>query len=165
MSQNYLVFESYNDATYIKEYYNQESDGFLVIHRKHGEGEIEANKMIGLMLAKHGYRVVLKANQPSVRSADATLNDKIWEFKTISDAKNLSNRVQGNIKNGKKQAANILIFINQLYNANDITKGIYNAIKFDKDEAAQKMAILFQSGKLIIIERAEVLDKSYRKKF
>lgn len=165
MSQNYLVFESYDDETHIKEYYSHETGGFLVIHREHGQNEVEGNKVIALMLVKHGFRIVLQGNEPTVVSADATLNDEMWEFKTISEARNLSNRVQGDIKNGKRQAANILIFINQLYNINDITKGIYNAIKFDEKEMAQKIAILFQNGNLIIVERAEVLDKSYRSMF
>lgn len=165
MSQNYLFFESYDDVTHIKEYYSHETGGFLVIHREHGVNEVEGNRVVALMLIKHGFRIVLQGNEPTVISADAMLDDEEWEFKTISEAKNLSNRVQRDIKNGKRQAANILIFINQLYNTNDITKGIYNAIKFDEKEMVQKIAILFQNGNLIIVERAEILDKSYRHKF
>ncbi len=73
--------------------------------------------------------------------------------------------MQGDIKNGKRQAANILIFINQLYQPREITKGIYNAIKFDKKNTAKRIGILFQDGNLIIIERSEVIDESYRDKF
>jgi Contact-dependent growth inhibition CdiA C-terminal domain len=165
MQTNRSLFESYDENYYKKIFFDEDSNGFVVAHKEHGPYELKGNKTIALMLVKHGYRVVLLGNEPEVTSADATLNDEIWEFKTISEATNLRNRVQGDIKNGKRQAPNILIFINQVYVAREITKGIYNAIKFDVKKTAQRIGILFQDGSLIIIERAEVLDKSYRDKF
>lgn len=77
----------------------------------------------------------------------------------------MSNAVQKDISRAKRQAANILIFIDQRYNPNEITRGIYNAIKFDKNEGVQMIGILFQKGNLVMMTRAEVLDESFRQKF
>jgi hypothetical protein len=89
----------------------------------------------------------------------------VWEFKGIWDTGNLANRVQKTIQKGKRQAANILVFINQNYNLNDISKGIDNAIKLDQRELIEKIGDLFQNGRLIFMSRAEVIDKSFRGKF
>jgi hypothetical protein len=162
---NLTLYESFDSTLYIKEYYDINSHGFVVIHRTHGMNEIKGNKIIALTLAKLGYRIVLQPNFPNARTPDASINEEIWEFKTIWQATNLKNRVQLDIKNGKEQATNILIFIYQRYNIDDIILGIYNAVKYDKREIIKKIGILFEDGKLIIIERVEVIDNSYRSKF
>lgn len=165
MHTHHNLFDAFDDTQYNKIFFDMETNGFVVAHKQHGQYELIGNKKIALLLVKHGYRVVLLGNEPEVTSADATLNDEIWEFKTISEATNLRNRVQGDIKNGKRQAPNILIFINQVYEAREITKGIYNAIKFDEKKIVKRIGILFQDANLIIVERAEVLDESYRDMF
>ena len=159
------IFDSFDSTIYIKEYYDFDTQGFVVIHKAHGLNEIEGNKTIAILLAKLGFRVALLANMPNVPTPDATVNEDIWEFKTISKATNLKNRVQLDIKNGKRQASNILIFIAQRYNIDDIRAGIYKAVKFDVKEMIQRIGILFQDGRLILIERIEILDSSYREKF
>ena len=159
------IFESFDSTIYIRECYDYDTHGFVVIHKTHGLSELEGNKAIALLLAKGEYRVILLSNMIDIPTPDASINDEMWEFKTISQATNLKNRVQLDIKKGKRQAANILIFIAQRYNIEDIRAGIYNAVKFDDKEKIQKIGILFQDGRLIIVERFEVIDKSYRTKF
>ena len=165
MSQNYLLFEAYDENLYTKIFFDLETGGFVVAHKEHGQYELKGNKTIALLIVKHGYRIVLLENQQDVVSADATLDDEVWEFKGIWDTGNLGNRIQKTIQKGKRQAANILVFIDQPYNLNDVSKGIDNAIKHDKKELIQKIGILFQNGNLIFMSRAEVLDKSFRDKF
>ena len=159
------LYESFDNTFYIKEYYDFDTHGFVVIHKTHGINEIEGNKTIAILLAKLGFRVVLLANIPDAPTPDATVNEDTWEFKTIWKATNLKNRVQLDIKNGKEQSANILIYIAQRYNIDDIVVGIYNAVKYDEREKIQKIVILFEDKRLIRIERAEVIDHSYRSKF
>jgi Contact-dependent growth inhibition CdiA C-terminal domain len=165
MHTNYALFEAFDNKYYTKIFFDTETGGFVVAHKEHGKNEIAGNKTIALLLVKIGYQVVLLGNQPNVISADATLNGEVWEFKTIMETVNMSGAVQKDIKRGKRQAANILIFIDQLYTANDITKGIYNAVKFDKKQDVAKIGILFQNGDLINMTRAEILDESFREKF
>jgi hypothetical protein len=165
MHTNYALFAAYDDNGYTKIFFDAETGGFVVAHKKHGKFELEGNKTIALMLVKHGYRVVLLENQQDVVSADATLNGEVWEFKSITETGNLGNRVQKAIQKGKRQAANVLIFINLSYKVKEVTKGIYNAIKFDERKIIRRIAILFQDGHLIIAERVEVLDESFLNKF
>ena len=165
MSHNYLLFEAFDESIYIKAYYDTNSLGFVVIHKTHGLNELEGNKTIAILLAKLGFRVVLQPNMPDIPTPDASINEEIWEFKTISQAINLSNTVQRDLKKGKRQSSKILICIAQSYKIPEITKGIYNAVKFDEGELIQEIAILFQNGRLIFIKRIEVLDKSFTDKF
>jgi hypothetical protein len=165
MHTNRALFEAFDSNDYTKTFFDTETCGFIVAHKEHGKKELAGNKTIAFMLMQYGYRIVLLRTEPDVVSADATLNDEVWEFKTISETKSMSNAVQKDIKRGKRQAANILIFIDQRYNPNEVTRGIYNAIKFDKNEIVQMIAILFQNGNLTMITRAEILDESFRKKF
>jgi hypothetical protein len=165
MHTNHELFENYDEADYTKIHFDTTTFGFVVAHKLHGENEIKGNQAIALLLTKHGYRVVLLGNQPNIVSADATLDDEVWEFKTISDAQNLSNRVQRDIHRGKRQAANILIFIAQFYRIKEITKGIYNAIKFDEKRMVNKVSILFQNGDLIKLTREEMVNSEFILKF
>jgi Contact-dependent growth inhibition CdiA C-terminal domain len=162
---NILLFESFDETLYIKDYFDKESHGFVVIHKTHGLNEVKGNKTIALILAKQGYRVVLQPNLQDMPTPDASINDEIWEFKTISQSINLSNTVQKDLKRGKRQSSKILIYITQTYKIPEITKGIYNAIKFDEGELIEEIAILFKNERLILLKRIEVLDKSFTAKF
>ena len=165
MHTNYALFEGYDETQYTKIFFDAETCGFVVAHKEHGKKELKGNKTIALMLTKHGYRVELLATQQNVISADATLDDDIWEFKTISETINMSNAVQKDISRAKRQAANILIFIAQVYKTKEVTKGIYNAIKFDERRMVKKIGILFQNGNLVILTRKEILNEAFISKF
>ena len=165
MHTNYAIFAAYDDNDHTKIFFSAEAGGFVVAHKEHGKKELMGNKTIALMLMKHGYRVELLATQPDVISADATLNDEVWEFKTISETISMSNAVQKDISRAKRQAANILIFIAQVYKTKEVTKGIYNAIKFDERRMVKKIGILFQNGDLIMLTRKEILSEAFLDKF
>ena len=165
MHTNYALFDAYDDNDYTKIYFDAETGGFVVAHRKHGKFEFEGNKTIALMLIKHGYRVVLLENQQDVVSADATLNNEVWEFKTVAKTISMSNSVQRNITRGKRQSSNVLIFIAQVYENKEVTRGIYNAIKFDEKALVKKVGVLFQNGDLKILTRLEVLNEAFLDKF
>jgi Contact-dependent growth inhibition CdiA C-terminal domain len=161
---NILLFESYDNTLYIKKYYDEKSEGFVIIHRAHGLNELQGNEAIAILLANLGKKIVLLPNEEGIISADADVDDEIWEFKTVK-ATNLSSAVQGAIRRGKLQSSNILCFINQLYVIENITKGIYNVVKYDNAEMIQKIAILFTNGELIEMTREEVVEKSFVFKF
>jgi hypothetical protein len=101
----------------------------------------------------------------NVISADATVDDEVWEFKTVAKTRSMSNSVQRNITRGKRQSANVLIFLNQAYNSNDVAKGIHNAVKFDERGLIEQIGVLFQNATLRIFNRSEILDESFREKF
>ncbi len=165
MHTNYALFRAYDETEYTKIFFDTEMGGFVVAHKEHGKKELKGNKTIALMLLKYGYRVELLATQPNVISADATLDDEVWEFKTISETINMSNAVQKDISRAKRQAANILIFIAQAYKTKEVTKGIYNAIKFDERRMVKKIGILFQNGNLVMLTRKEILNEAFLNNF
>jgi Contact-dependent growth inhibition CdiA C-terminal domain len=157
-------YELYAMVGYIKVIFQEETGGYLVIHPEHGQNEWEDNKHIGRMLAELGEAIVLLPNILEKISPDAWRNGEEWEFKTIK-AFNLKNAVQNALRKGKTQSPNILCFINMLYTIENITLGIYNAVKFDKTSRIEKIAILFQDGRLIEMTREEVRKGMFVKKF
>ena len=165
MHTNYALFEAYEGTQYTKIFFDAETGGFVVVHKEHGKYEFAGNKVIAMLLAKQGKKVVLLPDQVNVISADADVDSEIWEFKTLMASTNLRGAVQLAIRRAKLQSCNILCFIDQHYNANDITKGIYNAVKFDGKKMIKQIVILFQNGHLIPMTRAEVIDESFREKF
>jgi hypothetical protein len=116
------------------------------------------------MLAELGYAVVLLPNQEGKRSPDALRNGEEWEFKTISGF-NLRGAIQNALRKGKTQAPNVLCLIDTLYNIENITLGIYNAVKFDKTQRIQSIGILFQDGRLVEVTREEVRNRGFAAKF
>lgn len=159
-----LEYESYVQHGYVKVIFHDIKGGYLVIHPEHGQNEWEENKRIGRMLADLGDSVVLLPNMEERPSPDALRNGEEWEFKTIQ-AINLKNAVQNALRKGKTQSANIICFVNMLYTIENVTLGIYNAIKFDKDGRIAKTGILFQDGKLVEMSREEVLNRLFIRKF
>lgn len=162
----YLEFyESFDEGIYAKIVFHEETGGFLVVHRGHGRSEYQSNVEIGLMLVTHGFCVVLLENIILKPTPDASIDGEMWEFKTISRAKNLRNAVQRQLRKGKSQCGNILLYINQPFEIAEITFGIYNAVKFDHLAIIQRIAILFRDGTFIEFGREEVEDKRYLKYF
>lgn len=157
-------YELYAILGYIHVVFQEETGGYLVIHPKHGQNEWEDNKRIGQMLVELGEAIVLLPNHVDKISPDASRNREEWEFKTIQ-AFNLKNAVQNALRKGKTQSPNILCFINMLYTIENITLGIYNAVKFDKTSRIEKIAILFQDGRLIEMTREEVRNGLFVRKF
>ena len=80
MHIHYALFEAFDETSYAKIFFDIEAKGFVVAHKLHGKYELKANKMIAILVARHGYRVILLGNQINVISADAMLDDEIWEF-------------------------------------------------------------------------------------
>ncbi len=164
MNATRLEYESYAVLGYVKVVFHEDSGGYLVIHPEHGQNEWEENKRIGRILAERGDSVVLLPNMEERPSPDALRNGEEWEFKTIQ-AFNLKNAVQNALRKGKTQASNILCFINMRYTIENITLGIHNAVKFDRESCINNIAILFQDGQLIEMTREEVARKVFIRKF
>lgn len=163
-TQSRQIFDAFNEH-YLKDYFDEETGGFLVIHVKHGLNEVKGNKTIGLRLAKRGEQVILLENDETKMSADSTRNGVIWEFKTFQKAQNLRGAMQKTLRMGKKQSSNVLCFIDQPYKTSEIIGALYNVIKFDFKKELQTIAILFRSNELIEIRREEIIDESFLSKF
>lgn len=161
---NLAQYEAFGVAGYVKVVFHEETEGYLVIHPAHGKSEWEDNKRIGRMLAELGDTVVLLPNDEKRPSPDALRNGEEWEFKTTR-GHNLKNAVQNALRKGKTQAPNIICFVDMLYTIENITLGIHNAVKFDKEVRIHKIGILFRDGRLVEMAREEVRNGLFIRKF
>lgn len=165
MSERRIEFENWGRMGYVQVVFEEETGGFVVIHPDHGQHEWEQNKQIARMLAAHGDAIVLMPAKPDLTNYDATRNEEAWEFKTVR-VSNIENALQDAIRRGKKQASNILCFIDSdNWEVHQITLGIYTAVKFDLKIQAVRLAILFRSGKLVEMTREEVRNGAFRNLF
>lgn len=161
---NLTQYEAFGAAGYVKVVFHEETEGYLVIHPEHGQNEWEENKRIGRMLAELGDAVVLLPNNEGEPSPDALRNGEAWEFKTVLGY-NLKNAVQNALRKGKTQAPNIICLVNMLYTIENITLGIHNAVKYDKEVRIQKIGILFRDGRMVEMTREEVRTNVFIRKF
>lgn len=164
MHTHYALFEAFDDSQYTKIFFDPETGGFVVAHKKHGQNELENNKIIAKILAEQGKRVTLLPVD-NIKSADADVDGETWEFKTIMTATNVRGAIQSAIRIGKDQSGNILCFINQRYILEEITRGINSAVINDKSERIEKVAILFEDGKIVDNTREEIIQKQFAFKF
>ena len=164
-TDNRAQYDSYGAAGYVKVVFHEETEGYLVIHPAHGQSEWEENKQIGRMLVEFGDAVVLLPNQEGRPSPDALRNGEEWEFKTVA-TENLARGIQHALRRGKTQSSNIVCLVTATeFHVHEITRGIYNAVKFDKKQQIQRIGILFQSGYLVEVNRHEVVTRAFFKKF
>jgi hypothetical protein len=162
---NRVEYEKLVTEGYVKGVYDDESNGFLVIHRDHGQNEWEENKRIGRLLAAHGDCIVLLPSKKELGSNDALRNGLDSEFKTIITT-NISRALQGALRRGKIQATEIVCLIDvENPPHHEITYGIYNAVKFDDKVQIQRISILFRNGQLIELTRKEIQNNLFLKKF
>jgi len=138
------------------------NNGYVYSERatKCSDDELEIAKF----LADIGHTVILIQEVRNQKTADALVDGVLVEFKTISNTTNFGNRVQQDISRGKEQADNILLYIKQKqkFDYKSFYKGIEYAIKFDSYQKISTIQILFESRKLIILNRSQIEDGSYK---
>jgi len=89
--------------------------------------------------------------KPSLKSADAFENGVKTEYKRIGEkAINLQSAIQRSLREAKKQAGNIIIYIEKNnYGELKIKKGIKFALDFDVDKKINKFTIIKKDGEEI----------------
>ncbi|GEM_PF-6967485 len=115
-------------------------------------------------LANFGKTVILKKEMDisNIKNADAVVDGKIIEFKTISNATNFKRAIENALRRSKKQAKNTLLYIKQKFCLSDLYRGIETAIKFDKSKKITEIQILFSDGNLKILLRNQIENGSYK---
>ena len=100
--------------------------GFVDVHENHGKQESRKNLPIALFLAARGERVCLLgiADEPNIKSPDATRNGVVWEFK-IPEGRT-ENAIDKALRDGSRQASRILIQLPIDFNRDFLESGIYN---------------------------------------
>lgn len=156
MTERRLEYENLGQKGYVQVVFEEKTGGFVVIHSEHGRYEWAQNEEIARLLAALGEAIILMPAKSDTTCFDAMRNGEDWEFKTVKSWK-VGNALQNAIRRGKKQASSILCFIDSDgWEIAEITLGIFTAIKFDARAEAQRLAILFRSGKLVEMSREDV---------
>jgi len=136
--------------------FNKDSGGFTAEHIKHGPDELKQNMIIGQELSKEGFGIKLLEDVGG-KSADAEFHLKgEWEFKTLSNFTSPAKAVQGAIRRAKSQAENIVLFIEKPIESHQLSKGIYDAVSFDKKKQIKNVMIKFKGKKSLTVSRKEI---------
>jgi hypothetical protein len=140
-----ILYNNYDDS-WQKIYFDSISQGFVVAHCEHGKDELPVNCAIAVRLAKYfGERIELlpNSNLHGVKSADATRNGEIWEWKTTNGS---YTSVQKRIRVGSLQSCNILLIIPEYFDEADILRGMMSAINSDKNKLIESIDLLLMNN-------------------
>ena len=159
---NRTKYASYDESNWEKAFFDENTNGFIVIHKLHGRGERAGNLAIAMQLVTLGYAVELLP-ATNEKSFDAHLGDEDWEFKTTSGT---STSVQKRLRVGREQCENILLVVPQRFNLREVLKGIISAVNVDKRKLIKVVGLLF-SDKLEIgiirLSREEIRLRDFKK--
>lgn len=133
--------------------------GFVDVHENHGKQESRKNLPIALFLAARGECVCLLgiADEPNVKSPDATRDGVVWEFK-IPEGRT-ENAIDKALRDGSRQASRILIQLPANFNRDFLESGIYN--RTQRTAAVLEIAVLLED-RLYIFSRIAIITNAFR---
>lgn len=159
-TENEYLYESY-DENWQRLYFDLDSQGFVVAHKGHGRDELPLNRAVAIRLAKHfGERIELLPNENThkLRSADATRNGEVWEWKTTIGS---TTSVQKRLRTGGLQSNQILLILTSSFDEIAVLKGIISAINSDRSMRILKIDLLFESNKLVNLTREQIRKRDF----
>lgn len=136
--------------------FNETTDSYLVVHKKHGFHEREGNLRIARRLVLLGYSVELLENIENEKSFDAYMNGEGWEFKTTNGSRG---SIQGRLREGKDQCDKILLVLPSEFILFDVIRGISSAIMMDRQGKISEVGLLFEM-KFARLSKQEIIEKS-----
>ena len=156
MSFNRQRYAQFDPKIWNKIDFNETTDSYIVIHKKHGFYEREGNLRIARRLVLLGYSVELLENIENEKSFDAYMNGESWEFKTTNGSKG---SIQGRLRDGKEQCDRILLVLPTEFTLLDVIRGIFSAITMDRQEKISAVGLLFET-KFVRLSKQEIIEKS-----
>jgi hypothetical protein len=159
-TENERLYESY-DENWRRIYFNSESQGFVVAHKKHGKDELPSNRALGIRLAKYfGERIELlpRLFGEHQKSADANRNDETWEWKMTNGS---YTSVQNRLRVGSHQCGRILLVLPDLFENSDILRGIISAVNSDKKKRIVQITLLLPNNNLVTFSRESVGQRDF----
>jgi hypothetical protein len=152
-------YAQFNSKEWHKIEFNDATDSYIVIHKKHGFHEREGNLRIVRRLIKLGYSVELMPIIENEKSFDAYMNGESWEFKTTNGSKG---SIQGRLRDGKEQCDKILLVLPTEFVLREIIDGVSSATNMDKKNKIASVGLLFENA-LIILTRDEIKESQFNK--
>ncbi len=155
---NRQKYEAYEDEHWEKAFFDDITQGFVVIHKKHGRNERFGNFQIAQRLAILGYMVELLPVSSQI-SVDSCIDEEFWEFKmtlgTISS-------VQSRLREGKEQSDKILLVPETGFQMRELLRGVISSVNVDKARKIQVVGFLIKN-EFIRIPRSEILKRDFSK--
>jgi len=157
---NRLEFDRFDKENYPVREFDESTGGFLVQHASQKPEERKHNLEVGRRFKDQGDRVHLLPNMENQPSPDAEINAAAWEFKRISDATNVRNRVKAVLRKGKKQANNILLDIQQDFSKRELIRGIQSALNQDENKIIENIKLII-NNEVVSLSKEELDSGSW----
>ncbi len=159
MSFNRQRYTQFDPKIWDKIGFNETTDSYIVIHKKHGSLEREGNLRIAKRLVLLGYSVELLENIENEKSFDAYMNGEGWEFKTTNGSKG---SIQGRLRDGKEQCDRVLLVLPTEFTLREVIRGVSSAVSMDKQKKIKEVGLLFETI-FIRLTRQEIRDNNLEK--
>jgi hypothetical protein len=158
---NRFRFEAYESVEWQQIYFDSDTEGFVVLNHKHGKSETKANLQTALRLAKQGKTIELLPAYGVAISADAYINDEIWELKITNGSRS---SIQNRLRKGKKQARNTLLELqSKEFEWADIIGGMISSVNTDAKGYIQKIALLLPDSVYLEFSRQDIEKREFQK--
>lgn len=108
-AKTFKIIENYPDALG----YDEETGGFLALHRKHSATGLEQELGVCLYLKSLGFAVMLLKEAGSFIAADVQIGTEIFEIKRIAKARNIERAVIFQFRTAYRKSKNLILHIEQ----------------------------------------------------
>jgi hypothetical protein len=135
--------------------YDVASDGFVVIHKGHQSGALDFEIPACLILKDAGYAVELIEEPSEILSADAIVNDVVFEIKQIINATNLTRAMERHFRRSYKKSENMLLHVAKDMSEIELKKALRKAAF---NYPAIKKMILVYNSRAVELTRNQLLD-------
>ncbi len=152
------LLDRYSEA-FEQDVYLKATGGFVLVHRDHDRGDNFAGELfVSRTIAERGARVLLLSEKgpPGTAQPDAEINDVRAEIKEIRHAENVANAVQKQLWRGRHQAPHLLVYLNQAFEAEDVTAGMRTVVRLDGKARIKTFTFVFEDGTFKTLSREEV---------
>jgi hypothetical protein len=159
-TENEQLYDNY-DENWRRLYFNRESQGFVVPHKKHGRDELPSNRAVAIRLAKYfGEKIELLPQLfgEHLKSADANRNNEMWEWKMTNGS---YTSVQKRLCIGSHQSGRILLVLPEIFENSDVLRGIISAVNSDKNKRIVEISLLLPNNKLVTFSRESVGKRDF----
>jgi hypothetical protein len=159
---NKTRYEAYDSSDWEKAFFDEQTHGFVVIHRLHGKQERAGNLKIAMQLVTFGYAIELLP-VATEKSYDSHIDDEAWEFKTTLGS---STSVQKRLRVGREQCENILLVVPERFILREILRGIISAVNMDREKMIQVIGLIFTEKLeigIIKLTRNEIKNRNFTK--
>jgi Contact-dependent growth inhibition CdiA C-terminal domain len=142
---NRLKFEKYPSHLYFKENinaikqfrsllnfedalgYDHKSHGYIVLHKEHSPSGLHDEIPVCLILKSQGYTIELVSESSEEQTADALMDNILFEIKRLKKGTDLSGGIQNHFRRAKRQSENIILHIDHKVDISNLKRSIRKA--------------------------------------